>query len=133
LYITPSFKINQNRSSYAMTGYAKRAHLSYTAICRIVGSAMRHANPPTARLETRLPHAVMGRLKRAAEIRGCTVTDFVVAAADEAACRAIEETEIIRLSIEGQRQIAAAILNPPAATPALKKAAKRYRGLCGAQ
>ena len=94
---------------------------------------MKNAATPTARLEARLPHAVMGRLKRAAEIRGRTLTDFVVAAADEAACRAIEETEIIRLSIEGQRQIAAAILNPPPAAPALKKAAKRYRDLFGAK
>ena len=86
---------------------------------------------PTARLEARLPHDVMVRLKRAAEIQGRTLTDFVVAAADEAACRAIQETEIIRLSIEGQRQIAAAILNPPAPSPALKKAAKRYRELFG--
>jgi uncharacterized protein (DUF1778 family) len=54
-----------------------------------------------------------------------------VAAADEAACRAIQETEIIRLSIEGQRQIAAAILDPPAPTLALKRAAKRYRDLFG--
>ena len=86
---------------------------------------------PTARLEARLPHDAMVRLKRAAEIQGRTLTDFVVAAADEAACRAIQETEIIRLSIEGQRQIAAAILNPPAPSPALKKAAKRYRELFG--
>jgi uncharacterized protein (DUF1778 family) len=69
----------------------------------------------------------MQRLKRAAEIQGRTVTDFVVAAADEAACRAIAETEIIRLSVEGQRQIAEAILNPPPPTEALKRAAKRYR------
>lgn len=55
----------------------------------------------------------------------------MVAAADEAARRAIQETEIVRLSIEGQRQIAAAILNPPAPTPALKRAAKRYRDLFG--
>jgi uncharacterized protein (DUF1778 family) len=94
---------------------------------------MKREIPATARLEARLPHAVMTRLKRAAEIRGRTLTDFVVAAADEAACRAIEETEIIRLSMEGQRQIAEAILNPPAATPALKKAAKRYRELFGVQ
>jgi len=88
---------------------------------------------PTARLEARLPHDAMVRLKRAAEIQGRTLTDFVVAAADEAACRAIQETEIIRLSIEGQRQIAAAILNPPAPSPALKKAAKRYRELFGVE
>ena len=91
---------------------------------------MKQETAPTARLEARLPHDVMARLKRAAEIQGRTLTDFVVAA-DEAACRAIQETDIIRLSIEGQRQIAAAILNPPAPTPALKKAAKRYRELFG--
>jgi uncharacterized protein (DUF1778 family) len=92
---------------------------------------MKKETPPTARLEARLPHDVMTRLKRAAEIRGRTLTDFVVAAADEAACRTIQDTEIIRLSIEGQRQIAAAILNPPAPAAALKKAAKRYRELFG--
>jgi uncharacterized protein (DUF1778 family) len=93
--------------------------------------AMKQATPPAARLEARLPLDVMTRLKRAAEIQGRTLTDFVVAAADEAACRAIQDTEIIRLSIEGQRQIAKAILDPPAPTPALKRAAKRYRELFG--
>jgi uncharacterized protein (DUF1778 family) len=83
----------------------------------------------TARLEARLPHDVMARLKRAAEIQGRSLTDFVVAAADEAACRAIQETEIIRLSLEGQRQIAAAILDPPAPTRALKEAVMRHRKL----
>lgn len=84
-----------------------------------------------ARLEARLPNEVMARLKRAAEIQGRTLTDFVVAAADEAACRAIEQTEIIRLSVEDQRQIANAILHPPKPTAALKKAAKRHRELFG--
>ena len=87
----------------------------------------------TARLEARLPHLVMSRLKRAAEIRGRTLTDFVVAAADEAACRTIEETEIIRLSIEGQRQIAEAILNSPEPAPALRRGARRYRKMFGAE
>ena len=44
----------------------------------------------TARLEARLPVEVMVRLKRASEIQGRTLTDFVVAAADEAACRAMD-------------------------------------------
>jgi uncharacterized protein (DUF1778 family) len=55
-----------------------------------------------------------------------------VAAADEAACREIRQTEIIRLSLEAQRQSAAAILNPPP-TQALKKAARRYRDLFGVE
>ncbi len=73
----------------------------------------------------------MTRLKRAAEIQGRTLTDFVVAAADEAACRAIEQTEIIRLSIEGQRQLAETILHPPPPNKAWKKAVKRHRDLFG--
>jgi uncharacterized protein (DUF1778 family) len=92
---------------------------------------MKQQTPPPARLEARLPNDVLARLKRAAEIQGRTLTDFVVAAADEAACRAIEQTEIIRLSIEDQRQIAKAILNPPQPAPALKRAARRYRELFG--
>jgi uncharacterized protein (DUF1778 family) len=37
-----------------------------------------------------------------------------VSAAQEAAHRAIEEAEIIRLSVAGQQAFADAILNPPA-------------------
>ena len=40
---------------------------------------MKQEAQPTARLEARLPHEVMARLKRAAEIQGRTLTDFVVA------------------------------------------------------
>lgn len=84
----------------------------------------------SARLEARLPNEVMQRLKRAAEIQGRTLTDFVVAAADEAACRAIEQTEIIRLSLEDQRQIATTVLSPaPDPPPGMQKAVRRYREL----
>ncbi len=51
---------------------------------------------------------------------------------DEAAPDGVEPTEVIRFPIEGQRQIAKAILNPPAPNKALMKAAKRYRELFGA-
>ena len=85
-----------------------------------------------ARLEARLPNEVLSRLKRAAEIQGRTLTDFVVAAADEAACRAIEQTEIIRLSIEDQRQILKALSAPPKPNAALRRAFKRRRQLLGA-
>ena len=57
----------------------------------------------TARLEARLPLDVYAFLKRAAELQGRTLTDFVVTAARDAACRTIEEAEIIRLSVEDQR------------------------------
>ncbi len=85
----------------------------------------------SARLEARLPADVHALLKRAAEMQGRTLTDFVVAAARDAACRAIEESEIIRLSVEDQRRLAEAILNPPKPTPALKRAFARRRELFG--
>jgi uncharacterized protein (DUF1778 family) len=83
----------------------------------------------TARLEARLPVDVHALLKRAAEIQGRTLTDFVVSAARDAASRVIEDSEIIRLSVEGQRQFVEAILNPPEPTPALKRAFERRRAL----
>jgi hypothetical protein len=43
----------------------------------------------------------------------------------------MRECEIIRLSVVGRGQIAAAILDPPAPSPALGRAAKRYRDLFG--
>ena len=93
--------------------------------------AMAHEIQTTARLEARLPSDVHALLKRAAEIEGRSLTDFVVSAARAAACRTIEETEIIRLSVEDQRQVAEALLNPRKPTPALRKAFRRRRQLFG--
>jgi len=78
-----------------------------------------------------LPGEVYALLKRAAEIEGRTLTDFVVSAAREVACRTIEQTEMIRLSLEDQRQIAESLMNPPAPNAALKKAFRRRRELFG--
>jgi uncharacterized protein (DUF1778 family) len=69
-----------------------------------------------ARLEARLPNDVHALLKRAAEIEGGTLTDFVVSAAREPACRTIEAAGIIRLSVEDQRQLTKALLSPPRPT-----------------
>jgi len=86
---------------------------------------------PTARLAARLPVEVHALLKRAAEIQGRSLTDFVVAAAHEAARRTIEETEIIRLSAEDQRRFAEALLNPPEPNAALQRAFAHHRRLVG--
>jgi uncharacterized protein (DUF1778 family) len=86
---------------------------------------------PTARLEARLPVEAYAMLKRAAEIQGRTITDFVVTASCEAAKQAIETNEIIRLSIEDQRVFAESIINPPEPTDALIQAAVKYYELLG--
>jgi uncharacterized protein (DUF1778 family) len=75
--------------------------------------------PTTARLEARLPLEIHAMLKRAAEIEGRTLTDFVVSAAQEAARRTLSETHVIRLSMEDQARFAEALLNPGAPTQGL--------------
>ena len=72
----------------------------------------------TSRLEARLPASVYATLKRAAELQGRSVSDFVVSAAHEAARRAIEEEGILRLSAEDQQRFAEALLDPPGPGPA---------------
>ena len=79
-----------------------------------------------ARLEARLPASVYALLKRAAELKGRSITDFVVDAAQDAAQRVIEEDGIIRLSAEDQARFAQALLNPPAPNTALTRAMRRH-------
>jgi uncharacterized protein (DUF1778 family) len=68
-------------------------------------------------------------LRRAAELQGRSVSDFVVAAAQDAAHRAIEDASIIRLSVEDQLRFAEALLNPEPLTPSMERAVERYRHL----
>jgi len=86
---------------------------------------------PTARLEARLPADVLALLKRAAEIQGRSLSDFVVTTAREAAIRAIEEAQVIQLSMEDQRRFAEALINPPPLAPAMERAIARHRRLVG--
>jgi uncharacterized protein (DUF1778 family) len=83
----------------------------------------------TARIEARIAPEVLAIVKRAAEIQGRRLSDFVVAAAQKAASRTIEEAQIIRLLVADQRAFAEAILDPPPPSPALARATEAYRGL----
>ena len=80
----------------------------------------------TARLEVRISFDLHATLKRAAELQGRTMTDFVVSAVQEAAQKAIEQAEVIRLSLADQQCFAQALLNPPDPATAMRRAfAKR--------
>ena len=88
------------------------------------------ATPPrTARIEARISPDLLATVKRAAELQGRSVSDFVVTATAEAAQRTIAETEIIRLSREASEQMAELLLHPPAPTAALKAAFAHRRRL----
>lgn len=83
----------------------------------------------TARLEARVSPEVLAVLRRAAELQGRSVSDFVVSVAQDAAHRAIEEASIIRLSAQDQQRFAEALLNPEPLTPSMERAIERYRRL----
>jgi uncharacterized protein (DUF1778 family) len=82
-----------------------------------------------ARLEARLSSDTHELIRRAAEIEGRTMTDFVVSAAQEAARGVVERDAVIRVSVEDQRRFAEALLKPRAPNPALKRAFKRHARL----
>ena len=88
---------------------------------------------PTARLEARISTELHAMLKRAAEIQGRTLTDFVVSAVQEAAQRAIEQGEVVRLSLADSERFAQALLSPPDPSPALERAFARRRKLLSAE
>jgi uncharacterized protein (DUF1778 family) len=80
----------------------------------------------TARLEARISADLHATLKRAAEIQGRTMSDFVIASVQEAAQKALDEAEVIRLSLHDQQRFAEAILSPPKPTAALRRAMARH-------
>ena len=83
----------------------------------------------TARLEARISREALAVVRRAAEIQGRSVSDFVVAAAQEAAQKTVSEIEVIRLSRRVQERFVELLLKPLPLAPALKKAFRRHRAL----
>jgi uncharacterized protein (DUF1778 family) len=89
----------------------------------------RHTKP--ARFEARIPSAQKQILERAANLRGTTLTDFVLGSAQEAATKTIKDFEMLTLCEEAREVFVNALLNPPAPNEALRAAAGRYRKSVG--
>ncbi len=83
----------------------------------------------TERIEARIAPDALRIVKRAADLQGRSVSDFVVAAAQEVAHRTIDEAQVIRLSVEDQQRFVELLLKPPALAPALKRARKAHARL----
>jgi uncharacterized protein (DUF1778 family) len=85
--------------------------------------------PRTTRIEARASEYTLAIIRRAAEIEGRSISDFVVTAAQDAAERAIERSQVITLSLEAQERFALLLLDPPEPTSALRRAAAAHRKL----
>ena len=83
----------------------------------------------TARIEARIAPDALRIVRRAAEMQGRSISDFVVAAAQEVAHRTIDEAQVIHLSVEDQERFVELLLNPPVLASALKRAKKAHARL----
>lgn len=84
-----------------------------------------------ARLEARVSRTQKSLLQRAAMLSGRTLSEFVVASAQEAATKVIQENDSIRLSQAEQTAFVKTLLNPPAPSKRLQAAATAYKQQLG--
>ena len=92
---------------------------------------MPQSQPRSERIEARTTPDVLSLVRRAAELQGRSVSDFVVSAAERAAREAIEREQVVRLSAEDQTRFVEALLSPPEPTPAMVRAHEHHRRLFG--
>jgi uncharacterized protein (DUF1778 family) len=83
----------------------------------------------SARIDARLPQSVLDLIKRAADMQGRAVSDFVVTSAREAAEQAIEKQSMIQLSLAEQKRFAKGLNAPVKPNAAMRKAAKLHERL----
>ena len=83
------------------------------------------------RLETRVTAEQKALIEHAAALQGRSITDFVLTSVQDAARRAIEEHEIIALSLRDSQAFVEALLNPPEPSARLREAAARYKAVMG--
>ena len=79
------------------------------------------------RLEARIDPDQKRLIERAAELRGTTLTDFIVSKMREAAVETIRDYETLQLRDESREVFVAALLNPPEPNEVAKRAAARYK------
>ena len=84
-------------------------------------------NAKKERLEARITTDQKTLFLRAASLTGRSLTDFVVASAQEKAMSTVREYEAMTLSAHDSAAFVSALLNPPAPGAQLRKAARRYK------
>jgi len=95
-------------------------------------AAPRSLKTQSARLEARITQDLHMTVKRAAEIQGRTMTDFVIHALQMAATSAIAQSELVHLSVKDQEAFSNALIAPNKPNAALKRAFTKAQKLLSA-
>lgn len=85
----------------------------------------------TSRLAARVKPDTYALIKRAAEIEGITLTDFMISNLQAAARKVIADSEIIHLSLADQHRFADSLLEPYKPNENMLKAMRDYQNLFG--
>jgi uncharacterized protein (DUF1778 family) len=88
---------------------------------------MAQAAKRTQRIELRISPYALKVVRRAAEIEGCSISDFVAGAAQEIAEHTIERTRIIRDSMAAHERVMKALSKPQKIAPALERRSASHR------
>ena len=81
----------------------------------------------SARLEARITQETKALVQKAADLEGRTLTDFVIASVQAAACKVIEQHQTLKLSLEDSEAFVDAVLNPTEPNEAMKALVLRYK------
>lgn len=76
-------------------------------------------------VDASVPAATFEMLQQAAEMKGLSLSDYVVASASVAAEEVVSGREIMHLTVEDQERFANLLLDPPPVSDALKRAIQR--------
>jgi len=84
------------------------------------------------RIEARIAPDILVTVRQAAEMQGRSLSEFVVAAAEQVARQTIEELQIVRLSADDQHRFIESLFDEDAQpAPAMTRAAGRHQRLIG--
>ncbi len=83
------------------------------------------------RLEARISKAQKELFLRAAALQGRSLTDFLIASAQEAALTTVRSHDAVRLSERDREAFVSVLLAPAAPAKTLRRAVKRYRERTG--
>jgi uncharacterized protein (DUF1778 family) len=90
-------------------------------------TAPKKAMQKVDRLEARLSPDTKALFQEAATIQGCSLTDFVVNSALEAAKRTVRQNEWVELTRRDRIAFVEALLNPPPPNDRLRTAMHRHK------
>jgi uncharacterized protein (DUF1778 family) len=90
-------------------------------------SGEQHQRVKGERLEARVTAELKAMFQRAADLKGLTLTDYVINSLVDSSQQVIRDYEVLAFTGRNRDVFLKALMNPPAASPKLVAALARYR------